>query len=523
LIIVRTERWLAAAAVVCGTAAWIVYFQHDLVLSHYDAKAHLVVARRVIDSLTPGWQQFGAVWLPLPHLLQVLPTQVDWLYRTGLFASLLSIAAFAVSVWATARLVLALTGSALGAAVAGLLLLLNTNLLYLHSTPMTEPLLLATTLIAVLWTYEWLSRPSGSPTAMPARVGWALFAAMWTRYEAWPIVTAVIVLAAFARWRPETKPGLVSDSAAPDTKPGFFLPAVLRLACWPLAAAALFALNSRITVGSWFVTGGFYERDPFYDGNLWRSIVAVWWGTHRLSGYAIETVALVAVGVFIVQALRRGVVARLVPVALFAAAALPAYAFYQGHPYRVRYMVPAVVACALFCGVGVGQVRSAAIARALAGLLIASLLVESPVGSSAAPMLEEAQWDAPRSRERRAITACLVPEYRGEKVLASMGSLAHYMQELSHDGFGIADFVHEGNGSIWQLAVQTGPAPHAGWMLIEEQAEGGDVLAQRVHADAGFIRGMVRVCEGGGVALYRRTGGSGPDAITRAGERLPDR
>jgi hypothetical protein len=514
---VRTERWLAAAALVCGTAAWIVYFRHDLVLSHYDAKAHLVVARRVIDSLTPGWQQFGAVWLPLPHLLQVLPTQVDWLYRTGLFASLLSIGAFAVSAWATARLVLALTGSALGAAVAGLLLLLNPNLLYLHSTPMTEPLLLATTLTAVLWTYEWLSGPSRPPTAPPARVGWALFAAMWTRYEAWPIVTAVIVLAAFALWRMEKKPGFVSMElaetkpgflAASETKPGFFLAPVMRLALWPLAAALLFALNSRVTVGSWFVTGGFYERDPIYDGHLWRSIVAVWWGTHQLSGYVIEHVALVALAGVIVQTLRgRSAMARLVPAALFAAAALPAYAFYEGHPYRVRYMVPMVAACALFGGVGIGQLRSAAIARALAMVLIASSLLESPIGSSTAPMLEEAQWDVPRSRERRAVTACLVPEYRGDKVLASMGSLAHYMQELSHDGFRIADFVHEGNGIIWQLAMQTGPAPHAGWMLIEEQAEGGDVLAQRVRADASFTRGMVRVCEGGGVALYRRAGG----------------
>jgi hypothetical protein len=41
-------------------------------------------------------------------------------------------------------------------------------------------------------------------------------------------------------------------------------------------------------------------------------------------------------------------------------------------------------------------------------------------------------------------------------------------------------------------------------MLVEERAEGGDVLAQRIHADPSFTRGMVRVCEGGGVALYRR-------------------
>src|SRR5687768_17753534 len=109
----RLPQLLAAAAVLAGVAAWLVYLQEGLVLSHYDAKAHLVVARRVIDSLTPGWQQLGAVWLPLPHLIQLLPTQVDLLYRTGAFGSMLSIAAFAVTVCATARLVLAMTGSPL--------------------------------------------------------------------------------------------------------------------------------------------------------------------------------------------------------------------------------------------------------------------------------------------------------------------------------------------------------------------------------------------------------------------------
>jgi hypothetical protein len=68
----------------------------------------------------------------------------------------------------------------------------------------------------------------------------------------------------------------------------------------------------------------------------------------------------------------------------------------------------------------------------------------------------------------------------------------------------IADFVHEGNGVIWTMALQTGPAPHAGWMMVEEVAEGGDVLAERVRSDPGFTRGMIRECEGGGVALYKR-------------------
>jgi hypothetical protein len=40
-------------------------------------------------------------------------------------------------------------------------------------------------------------------------------------------------------------------------------------------------------------------------------------------------------------------------------------------------------------------------------------------------------------------------------------------------------------------------------MLVEEEAEGGDVLAKRIRDDPGFASGVERMCEGGGVALYR--------------------
>ena len=57
-------RFLALATAAIGVIAWAVHFQSGLVLSHYDAKAHLVVARRVFDNLTPGWQPYGADLLP---------------------------------------------------------------------------------------------------------------------------------------------------------------------------------------------------------------------------------------------------------------------------------------------------------------------------------------------------------------------------------------------------------------------------------------------------------------------------
>jgi hypothetical protein len=502
-------RLLAAAAAFVGTVAWMVFFRNGLVLSHYDAKAHLVVARRVFDNLTPGWQQIGAVWLPLPHLIELVPTQVDFLYRTGIFASLVSIACLAITSYAAARLILRVTGSSIGACVCTALLVLNPNLLYLHTTPMTEPLLLATTALAVLWLFEWVETESD---IVPAKLAAVLFAAMWTRYEAWAVIGAAMVAAGYATWR---------RSAAIDTlvRRGW------RLAIWPILAVVVFLINSRITVGAWFVSDGFYVPDPSYAGQPLRTLIGIWWGTHQLSGYVIETIALMAAIAIAWRAIRnRDESALLITLALFAAAALPIVAFYQGHPYRIRYMIPVVAACAVFCGLAVGLLcrvqkhpastgngqrragpfGSGRLAGAVAAILIASAFIESPPWNMEAPMLLEAQWDRGASIGRRDVTACLEREYSGDKVLASMGSLAHYMQELSNNGFGIADFINEGNGEIWNLALQTGPAPHAGWMLVEEVAEGGDVLAEHVRRDPAFTRGMTRVCEGGGVALYKR-------------------
>jgi hypothetical protein len=157
-------------------------------------------------------------------------------------------------------------------------------------------------------------------------------------------------------------------------------------------------------------------------------------------------------------------------------------------------------------GLGVGLLPRG---RSIAAVAVAAAaLIETPPLSSRAPMLLEAQWDRPRSLERRAVTRCLSEGRDGRPILASMGSLAHFMQETSHAGFALRDYIHEGIGQIWTDSLEHA-GRHAGWVLIEEQAEGGDVLFQRNAASPAFLAGFTRVCEGGGVALYRRDAGTG--------------
>ncbi len=478
---------LAIAAVLVGGYAWMMYAQSGLVLSHYDAKAHLVVARRVIDNLTPGWQQIGAVWLPLPHLLLLLPVQSDFLYRSGLAGSLMSLACLGITVFAYATLVLRQTGSTPGAVAAATVLTLNPSLLYLFTTPMTEPLLFAATALVVLWLYDWVD---SDQNVVPPRLGALLLATAWIRYEAWAILAASGTLAG-ATWLRRGLPWthIVRRACA--------------LAVWPTAAVVIFLLHSRVTIGRWFVTDGFFVPDTTYAGALIPTLLAIVQGTHTLSGTMLMAAGALGTGAMLWNGARVTSSHGWLVLGLGGAVLLPLVAFFDGHPFRIRYMTPLVAFAALSAGVAVGSLPRR-VQWVASAVLIVVTVAEAPPFSPEAPMVTEAQLDRPAGVARQPVSTCLARDYRGEKILASMGSLAHYMHELSAYGFAIRDFVHEGTGVIWDVALESGPAGHVGWMLVDEVAEGGDVLAQRLRQDSTFAVGMTRTCVGGGVALYQR-------------------
>jgi hypothetical protein len=502
---------VSAVSFLIGSAAAFYYASAGLSLSHYDARAHLVVARRIIDSLLPGWQQVGAVWLPLPHLLNMLPVQNDWLYRTGASGIAISVISLAVAIWAIASLIIRTTGSLSGAFAAAALILLNPNVLYLQSTPMTEPVLFATTLLAVMLTCDWLDGRRGSTAA-----GVALAAACLTRYEAWPITAAVIVLASAVLLR----------RSAPVW--GAIL-AAARLALPPAAAIVLFLVNSRWTVGAWFVSGGFFVPENTEAlGHASVALDQIRTGLYQLSGTALVwsgyggAVLIVAAYVGHPFRLRQGfgglavasaeaVMGRqsaypareslLILLALVAAAALPWYAYFEGHPFRIRYDVPLVAACGAIAGAGIGLLWRPA-RPIVAAIVVAAAVAQAHPLDRTAPLITEAQRDAPNQAGRAVVTAYLAQHYDGGTIMMSMGSLAHYMHDLSAAGFRIRDFLHEGNGDIWPFALKK-PSSVVRWIAIEEKAEGGDALYQEARRHPRFLEGFDRVAEGGGVALYR--------------------
>jgi hypothetical protein len=164
-------------------AAAIAYFQHAGATLYYgDAEAHLDIARRIVDSRTPGWSQVGTTWLPLPHLLMLALVRNDRLWRSGLAGAIPSGVCMSIAaafLFAAVRKVFAGTTAA---SVAVAVFLLNPNTLYLGAIPMTEPLFLAS-LFGLLYFTVRFRETKGWGALLGA--GLAAFAGTLTRYEAW--------------------------------------------------------------------------------------------------------------------------------------------------------------------------------------------------------------------------------------------------------------------------------------------------------------------------------------------------
>jgi len=176
----------ATAAAVCYSQGWTLYYG--------DAQAHLDNARRIIDSRTPGYYQLGTVWLPVPHLLMLPLVWNLRLWQTGLAGTIPAALCFVMAgvfLFLSARHVYE---SAAAGWAAMLVFALNPNLLYLQSTPMTEPIFFATLLALLYVTLRY--RDTNSSGAL---IGMALLnlIASLTRYEGWfliPFIALYVLL-----------------------------------------------------------------------------------------------------------------------------------------------------------------------------------------------------------------------------------------------------------------------------------------------------------------------------------------
>ena len=197
--------------VLAGCVAAILSFlalayctRHGMLLLYGDAVAHLHIARRLGDSLYPGFRQLGSVWLPLPHLLMYPFAQSMRLWQTGLAGAPPTMLAYilgAAGIYRLARFAL----PASGAVLASLFYALNPGLLYLQTTAMSEPIYMAEMIWAAVFVAEHGRAARQTPSAARERLlrnalfgaSLVLAAAVFTRYDGWVYAACAWCVLAF--------------------------------------------------------------------------------------------------------------------------------------------------------------------------------------------------------------------------------------------------------------------------------------------------------------------------------------
>jgi 4-amino-4-deoxy-L-arabinose transferase-like glycosyltransferase len=187
---IRRETLLVSwAALALALVALAYCVRHGTLLLYGDAVAHLHIARRVFDSITPGFRQLGSVWLPLPHIL-LLPFvwNMAW-WRSGLAGACVSIPSYVLGcagIYRLARMWLDRPAALVVVAFYGL----NPGLLYMATTAMTEPLFLAEIIWALLLIVQF-ERALEAELLIGA--GLVLVCAIFTRYDGWVYAAAAWV------------------------------------------------------------------------------------------------------------------------------------------------------------------------------------------------------------------------------------------------------------------------------------------------------------------------------------------
>ena len=224
---------VAGLAVLASLGSFFYYLQRGDILLHGDATAHINIARRVFDSLTPGLLQLGTVWLPLPHLLMIPFIFPNKMWQSGIGGSIPSMIAYVFGVVGIFRLVRGLLQSDsrtepaadVSAWVAAFAYGANPNLIYMQATALTETLYLAFSIWAMVYFTEFLrdlkqselgqsdlrQRENGSPSNFASRAlrpcACCVACAEMTRYDGWflaGVIGAIVVIIAVRQWRHKT-------------------------------------------------------------------------------------------------------------------------------------------------------------------------------------------------------------------------------------------------------------------------------------------------------------------------------
>ena len=492
------------------------FYIHGLTNTYGDALAHMEGARRLFDSLTPGYVEIGTGWLPAFHLLVSPLARNDRLWRTGLAGSVVSMVSFVITARFLFRLSLEMNRTLAGAWVTLASVLLCPNMLYLAVTPLTESLAILWSVLTVygLFRFQLTGR-------WRAVVGSALsaFAGTLTRYDAWyllPFAALYVLLGRRAPWRERFRQVVVFSVVAGAGPVLWLVHNGLRFGN-PLefyngqySAKAIYAHQISTT--------GF--RYPT-DGSLLVSARYFLEDCRLTIGALPLELALLGLIAWVVDSSERGrraaALLLLTPLLFYvhsmAHASIPLYVptLFPNTYYNLRYGLEMLPAVAIFPSFLLAPCLSRRVRGALLATIVAALGVQAistvSRGASELVVVKEGILNTPcRSPRQQTIIRYLRQYYDGRLIIVSAGKWPCVNPEL---GIPFRNTLSEANREQWQ-GLERGVGPAVGWIIRGD----GDRVDQLMRAypqafgDFELAEQLVEPGEGS-VQIYRRIKGSG--------------
>lgn len=496
---------IAFIALLLGSAAGVWSVTSGHALDYGDASSHLTIARRLWDATSPGFSQLGTVWLPIPHILLTPFTLSLWAWHTGASGAVLGTLCLVVSASALYRVAARLGFGRAGRLGSVAVFLVNPSVLYIHTTALTEPVLIAGIAASLAGVSRWATstrRLSAGELAVFAGVPAGV--AVLSRYEGWAYFLAaafLVLIVSARRWGVRASLGpFVGFCAVPSAGILWWL-----TYNWVLYGDPFEFSRGEYSASALQATTVAEGMAPT-KGSLGLSVASYNWPLLYTAGPAVLALAAVAI---VLGALLHGLDTRNLVIGVAASTyVFSIVSLYLGKTvlwvlntlpsdlWNTRFAMSPMIAVSLLIGGLVDDARSLPVRPflqmktyfvVLAPIILVVVLVGQTVWWAHAPIsrstvLGEAHSQANASAEARNGFLWLREHYEGGSVLIDENSTGSAMMPTL--GIPLKDCIMRSSGTEFELAVAT-PQRYAQWVVVQRDAfENGSESATSAQSDA---------------------------------------
>lgn len=487
-----------------GLVSQALSYYFDYNYAYRDSIFRMEAARRFFDSDNPGIiNQIGTVWLPVPNLILMPFAYVDYLWRTGLAASIVNFPLFVISSVIIFLSIKKLTDNVLATWFGFLIFVLNYNILYFQTTSMTEQLYITFLICSFYFLLRW-----ANDKQLKSLIFSSLFLSLsvGTRYDAWPVAIVSIGLVFIISLIDKNKP--IKHSLIFG-----FLPVLLIITWfwynWLFYGDALEFSRGKFST---LYQLKYYEdqgrlltkNNIFLSAKVYISSVLL---------YSGNLYTVMAVFGLIMYILKNKFSAKSLPVyVLWVALPTTLILLFKGQLiieipdsepagyFNSRYGLYLFPAIAVFAGISITYLQKFDKKKILLYLLIIGILIQQMTFlynfPYSIPSLAEAKYSYSKPSED--LSLCLKDNYKGGKILYDNLIFAIH----PWTGINLVDRITFHTYDIGEKAMKN-PSKYVNWVLIYKEAP-NDKIYEAVRNNPDFLNNFELMFSEKGVEAYMK-------------------